>query len=442
MKRTSQACDLVLWLGSLIGRQESESGKGFPATAERAISKSMGYSRWAITAVLGLLMAASSFGQVKGLYSYTAGQAMLPAVATTASSSRSSYIVTMSMAGPGETMELRAWNDAGGYLVRIGTANWTPGTGPSAFAYAIATLDANRVVAAYADESSNLYVGVWMVGATNPSPFYLQGMGSTTASGSLGPAYGAGLAITALSATEVVTAAVDPAGNLRVQTWAIDAYGDVALQNTEVGGGILNVFMTAINSTQVATAVDSNDGDSVIRVWQIGAGGAITKQGDYSLTGANNITTGIALAPLGGLLGNYEVMTSYAHNIVSKGVPVGTELQVRSWGISSAGNVTIGQTGTDANGAFESAIAWTPGLNPVTVSMENTSGGTTESAAEAWKYNATSWSVSSSTNITEVTNPGSITLVSEGTSGGVNYYVAAFPDSSGNLRVEVLSYTP
>jgi hypothetical protein len=442
MKRTSAACDLVLWIGSLVGRQESGIRKGFTANVQRAISKSMGYSRCAIMAVLGLLMAASSFGQVKGLYSYTAGQAMLPVVATTASSSRSSYIVTMSMAGPGEAMELRAWNDAGSSLVRIGTADWTPGTGPSAFAYAIATLDANRVVAAYVDESSNLYVGVWMVGATNPSPFYLQGMGSTTASGSLGPTYNTGLAITALSATEVVTAAVDPAGNLRVQTWAIDAYGDVTLQNTEVGGGILDVFMVAINSTQVATAVDANSGDNVIRVWQIGSGGAITKQGDYSLTGANNITTGIALAPLGGLLGNYEVMTSYSHNILSKGVPVGTDLQVMSWSISSAGNVTSGQTGTDANGAFQSAIAWTPGVSPVTVSIENTSSGTPESGAEAWKYNETSWSVSSSTNLTEVTNPGSVALVSEGSSGGSIYYVAAFPDSSGNLRVEVLSYTP
>jgi hypothetical protein len=423
--------------------QTTGNVKGCKGAAARAIRASVGYLRWAILSLSGLFLAASTFAQApKLLYYDKQGPAIGPVVATTAPSSpccRAAYIVSMSQKGAGGPVQLYAWNDAGTMLVNIAKENWNPGSG-NPLAYGIATLDANRVVTAYVDETSTLYLGVWAVGYTTPSVFYLQGQSSVTASGPLGPLGNQGVSVTALSSSEVVTATEDPSGDLRVQTWNIDASGSVTQQSTEVAGSIYYPYVVAINANQVVTAADSLTGNvRKLIVWKIGSDGGITRQGSLGISNTNSspLLSGMALAPLGGFLGNYEVMT------VAEAIINGQILtEVQSWNISSTGQVTQGLTGTDIQKSdTATGIAWTPNLNPFTATLVSDDG-ETGGIIEMWKNSGTTkWTVFDS-NYLGGNSPSALSSVSvaaEGTDSSRAYFVVAYVGAAGNLNVQVWS---
>jgi hypothetical protein len=423
--------------------QTTENRKGGKGGAARAIRSTLGYLRWATLSLSGLFLAASTFAQApKLLYSYTGGPAVGPVVATTAPTSpccRAAYIVSMSQKGIGGPVQLYAWNDAGTTLVNLAKENWNPGSG-NALAYGIATLDANRVVAAYVDETSTLYLGVWAVGYTTPSVFYLQGQSSITASGPLGPLGSQGVSVTALSSSEVATATEDPAGNLRVQTWNIDSSGSVTQQSTAVAGSIFYPYIVAINSNQVVTAADALTGDTrKLIVWKIDSAGGITRQGSLGISNSDStaLLSGIALAPLGGLLGNYEVMTAELAIINGQ-----TLTEVTSWEISSSGQVTLGAKGTDIEqSASAVGIAWTPNLNPFPATLSADKEGYTGGIMEMWKYSGGVWSVFDS-NYLSGNQPSSFSTVgvaAEGTDSSRAYFVVAYTGGAGNLNVQVWS---
>jgi hypothetical protein len=412
----------------------------------------MAYLRLAAVIALCLMMATRACAQniPSELYGKTAGSALYAAVATTTPLSspccRAAYVVTMSNALLGAPVELIAWHDTGSALVQIATANWNPGAG-NTYGYASTTLDANRVVAAYVDEKSTLYVGVWMVGAAKPSALYLQGFGSVAASGTSVQAGISGISITALSSTEVVTAAKDPNGDLRVQTWGIGANGSVTPQGTAIGGTIQNPYIVAINTTQVVTAVDTQSNERKLVAWEIGSGGTITRQGSLAVNeGAGNITTGIALAPLGGILGTYEVMTSNEEYTNDNGCGgSGYAVQITSWTISSAGAVTLGKSQTGGWGCnnYASATAWTPSLVPFTVELDFLAPDYTI-VAETWLYTGTGWIENGIAGDNTLTDPfGNVAIAAEGTdASGRGYFVTAFPGTGGVLQVQVWSYYP
>jgi len=430
------------WKERKSEEQTTGNRKGCKRGAARAIRASVGCLRWATLSLSVLFLAANALAQApKMLYYDKEGPAMGPVVATTAPTSpccRAAYIVSMSQTGPGGPVQLYAWNDAGTMLVNIAKQNWNPGRG-NALAYGIATLDANRVVTAYADENSTLYLGVWAVGYTTPSLFYLQGEGSVTASGPVGPLGNQGVSVTALSSSEVVTATEDPSGDLRVQTWNISASGWVTQQSTAVAGSIYYPYVVAINANQVVTAADELSANvRKLIVWNIDGSGGITKQGSLGVSDTNSETmlSGIALAPLGGFLGNYEVMT------VAEAIINGQILtEVQSWSISSTGQVTKGLTGTDIQqNDIATGIAWTPNLNPFTATLVKDAS-ETGGIIEMWKNTGTKWSVFESNYL-----PGnapnalsSVSVAAEGTDSSRAYFVVVYEGAAGNLNVQVWS---
>jgi len=277
------------------------------------------------------------------------------------------------------------------------------------------------------------------VGYTTPSIFYLQGEGSVTASGPLGPLGSQGVSVTALSSSEVVTATEDPSGDLRVQTWNISASGSVTQQSTAVAGSIYYPYVVAINANQVVTAADEQSANiRRLIVWSIDGSGGITKQGNIGVsdTSSEIMLSGIALAPLGGFLGNYEVMT------VAEALINGQFLtEVQSWNISSTGQVTKGLTGTDTQqNDIATGIAWTPNVNPFTATLVKDLS-ETGGIIEMWKNTGTKWTVFDSSYL-----PGnapnalsSVSVAAEGTDSSRAYFVVAYEGAAGNLNVQVWS---
>jgi hypothetical protein len=420
--------------------------------ASRDGDLNIGY-RWAAMLLAGPLMASGAFAQTV-LYSYTTTNPGVGAlVATTAPPSgsyRGEYVVTMSQASTGGAVELRAFRDSTTELTRVGgvTLDEEPIN-----AYALATLDANRVVSAYVDTTGTLYVSVWSVGVAD---FYLQGQNSASSSGILEPflpnSAPLGVSITALSPTEVVTAATDPSGNLRVQTWGISATGAVTPpQDTAIGGPITYPYIVAINASQVVTVDDTNlhseyptaSSMRELIVWQINSEGGITQQGSVREP-ENGLTFGLANGPLGGFLGG-------GYSVITPSVDVENfSLSVTSWNISqTGGDITQGTT-TSTKNVFSdqwgsAAIAWSPNLAPFSA----TAGGPAPDGdieLELWGIQNNSWYPID--KVPDFGGPGGyagdygvigVAVAAEGTAGSDGYFVVVFTNASGNVVLQVCS---
>jgi hypothetical protein len=431
--------------------------KRFLRTAARGTT---GY-RWAAMLLLALLVTATAFAQ-EALYGYTTTSLVVaPVVATTApptGSYRAQYVVSMSQIRPNGAVELRAFSDSTTALTRIGDVILDE---EPINAYALATLDANRVVSAYVDNNGTLYVAVWVVG---PADFYMQGQGSAPSSGFLGiiPGFAApvGVSITALSPTEVATAATDPSGNLRVQTWGISSTGAVTPpqdpQDTAIGGPIAYPYIVAINANQVVTVDDTNlASDGVITAnstreviaWQVNSDGAITRQGSLSVP-ENGYTSGLAVGPLGGFLGGgYSVITGSIDQATD-------ELEVNEWSISqTGGQVTAGLATSTKNQfccALIAAVAWSPNLAPFTVVEASAPGPSTGVYLELWNVENNSWYVfgsnyDASAGYVEAEGwdygapVGGLAVAAEGIAGSHGYFVVAVTNSALQLVLQVCS---
>jgi hypothetical protein len=404
--------------------------------------------------LLALVTAASSFAQApKLLYHSNEAPAIGPvigtAVATTGSTGtccRSPYIVVATNNGTpiGNPLQLQFWNDTGAKLVYVASATWDPGSA-NCTSYALATLDSSKIVAACIDSFYNLHLSVWAVTGTSPADFYEMGEQSVSSSG-LGSFGSFGVSVTALSPTEVVTAAADPSHDLRVQTWSIAVSGSTATvtqQHTATAGEVWFPYVVALNGTQVVTATDSYTSSTrEVIAWSVDSSGDITRQSDLKLSSSGTSTmSGIALAPLGGLFGSYEVMTVAQNN------PDATDnfsTFVTSWDISSAGVVTGGNkgSGTEQNIYSSSVgIAWTPGLYPFTVSLTTPVSGPTGGRAEQWTYSSPKWTVKDGTNVggNHPNPPYGVAVASAGSDSTLIYYVVTYTGEGGSVNIQLWS---
>jgi len=412
--------------------------------------------------LLALFMAASSFAQAPKLLYYgvespTAGLVAGSAVATTGSGTPSPYIVvaTLNSTATGQPLQLQFWNATGtttaGKLAYVTTATWNPEPG-GCVSYALATLDSSKIVAVCGDTFNNLHLSVWRVAGASPSDFYEMGEQSVASSGIAES--GSYVSVTALSPTEVVTAATDPSQNLRVQTWNIaitgsstEPFATVTQQHTAIAGAIWFPFVVALNGTQVVTATDSYTTPPSTRkviAWSVDSSGDITRSPhDLEVaTDGTSAISGIALAPLGGLFGNYEVMT--VTQVIPASYGSNHPTYVTSWDISSTGVVTGGNSGsgTEQNIADGSSvgIAWTPSLYPFTVSLTTSDSGVNGGRAEQWHYSA-AWSVLDGTNVGgNQPNPFSgVAVASAGNDSTLAYYVVTYTGEGGDVNIQVWS---
>lgn len=420
-----------------------------------AVSRSTRYLRYTAMSLLALFLAASSFAQAPKLLYYGVeapqiGPVVGSAVATTGSTStgRSPYIVvaTNNAIATGQPVELQFWNDTGSKVVYVATNTWNPEPGGCS-SYALATLDSSKIVAACIDIYYNLHLSVWAVTGASASDFYEMGEQSVASSGlgSFGPF---GVSVTALSPTEVVTAATDPSQDLRVQTWGIAISGSsatVTQQHTATGGAIWFPYVVALNGTQVVTAADAYTNPATTRTviaWSVDSSGAITRQKDLSVKSGNTSTiSGIALAPLGGLFGNYEVMTV---DQVNPSLFGNFTTHVTSWDISTAGVVTGGNSGSgNEENVYSSSvgIAWTPGLYPFTISLATPDSGPNTGHAEQWTFGGGTWSVKDGTNVggNHPNPPYGVAVASAGSDSTYAYYVVTYTGMGGNVNIQLWS---
>jgi hypothetical protein len=461
MKPAAQCSYLTPQSQAQVTRQVAESLPSGPKgkSVASAVRSSTRYLHYIAMSLLALFMAASSFAQAPkllyhGVEAPTLGPVIGTAVATTGSTGtccRSPYIVvaTDNPTAIGEPLQLQFWNDTGSKLVYVTSATWNPAPG-GCTSYALATLDSSKVVAACIDDAYYLHLSVWRVAAASASSFYEMGEQSVASSG-LGNFGSFGVSVTALSPTEVVTAATDPSHNLRVQTWNIATYGSstepfatVTQQHTAVAGEIWFPFVVALNGTQVVTASDSYTSSTrKVIAWSVDSSGDITRQHDLQLGSSDTSTmSGIALAPLGGFLGGgYEVMTIAQNN------PDATDnysTYVTSWDISSAGVVSGGNSGsgTEQNVYSSSVgIAWTPSLYPFTVSLTTSDSLVTGGRVEQWQYGSGKWSVVHGTNVggNHPNPPYGVSVAGAGSDSTLTYYVVIYTGVGGDVNIQVWS---
>jgi hypothetical protein len=461
MKPTAQCSHLVPQHETQVTRQIAESLPHGPKVkgAASAVSASTRYLRHIAISFLTLFTAASSFAQApKLLYSGVEAPAVGPAigtaVATTGSTGtccRSPYIVVATnnpVAEMGDPLQLQFWNDTGSKLVYVTSATWSPAPG-GCTSYSLATLDSSKILAACIDNAYYLHLSVWRVAGASASDFYEMGEQSVASSGYGNFGY-YGVSITAISPTEVVTAAADPSHNLRVQTWGIAITGPptepaatVTQQHTAVGGAIWFPYVVALNGTQVVTASDSYTSSTrKVIAWSVDSSGDITRQGDFQVGSSDtDIMSGIALAPLGGLFGSYEVMT------ISQNNPDATDnfsTRVTSWDISSTGVVSGGNSGSGTEQNLYSSsvgIAWTPGLYPFTVSLTTSDSGVTGGRAEQWHYTSPTWSVLYGTSVGgNHPNPASgVAVAGAGSDSTLIYYVVTYVGTGGDVNIQLWS---
>jgi hypothetical protein len=432
------------------GLPSSPKGKGLAS----AVRSSTHYLRYIAMFLLALCIAGSCFAQApKLLYHGVEAPALGPvvgtAVATTGSTGtccRSPYIVVATNNGTsiGNPLQLQFWHDTGAKLVYVTSATWNPGSA-SCTSYALATLDSSKIVAACIDSFYYLHLSVWAVTGTSPADFYEMGEQSVSSSG-LGGFGNFGVSVTALSPTEVVTATADPSHDLRVQTWNIAVSGSTATvtqQHTATAGEIWFPYVVALNGTQVVTAADSyTSSKRTVIAWSVDSSGAITRQKDLTVSSSGTSTmSGIALAPLGGLFGNYEVMTIAQNN---PDATYNFSTHVTSWDISTAGVVTGGNSGsgTEQNVYSSSVgIAWTPGLYPFTVSLTTSDSLVEGGRAEQWQYGSPKWSVLHGTNVggNHPNPPYGVSVAGAGSDSTLAYYVVCYTGTGGDVNIQVWS---
>jgi hypothetical protein len=456
MKPTAQCSYLVPQSATQGTRQVAES---LPSGATSAVRSSARYLRYIAMSLLALFLAASSFAQAPKLLYYgveapSLGPVVGTAVATTGSTAtccRSPYIVvaTNNPTATGEPLQLQFWNDTGSKLVYVTSATWNPAPG-GCTSYALGTLDSSKIVAACIDSFNSLHLSVWRVAGASASSFYEMGEQSVSSSG-LGSFGDLGVSVTALSPTEVVTAATDPSHDLRVQTWGIaitgsptEPFATVTPQHDAVAGEIWFPFVMALNGTQVVTATDSYTSSTrEVIAWSVDSSGDITRQSDLKVGSSGTSTmSGIALAPLGGFLGGgYEVMTIAQNNPDSTG---NFSTHVTSWDISSAGVVTGGNSGsgTEQNVYSSSVgIAWTPSLYPFTVSLTTSDSLVDGGRVEQWQYSSPTWSVVHGTNVggNHPNPPYGVAVAGAGSDSTLTYYVVTYTGVGGDVNIQVWS---
>jgi len=457
MKPTAQCSYLTPQREAQNTRRVSESLRSSPKAKRlaSAVRSSTRYLRYLAMSLLAPFLVASSFAQApKLLYSGVEAPMIGPvvgtAVATTGSTGtccRSPYVVVATNNGTatGEPLQLQFWNDTGSKLVHVTTATWNPAPG-GCTSYALATLDSSKIVAACIDSFYYLHLSVWRVSGASPADFYEMGEQSVSSSG-LGGFSSFGVSVTALSSTEVVTAATDPSQDLRVQTWRIAVSGSTATvtqQHTATASEIWFPYVVAINGTQVVTAADSyTSSKRTVIAWSVDSSGAITRQKDLTLSSSGTSTiSGLALGPLGGFLGGgYEVMTVAQ---VNPGLFGNYTTEVTSWDISSAGVVSGGNSGTGTEENVNSSsvgIAWTPNLYPFTVSLTTSDTAVKGGRAEQWTYSSGSWSVLKGTSLggNHPNPPYGVAVASAGSDSTLTYYVITYTGVGGDVNIQVWS---
>jgi hypothetical protein len=233
-------------------------------------------------------------------------------------------------------------------------------------AVAAADLNSSQIVTAVVDQNGTLQLRTWAVGGTAGiaalNAGYLSSVNTASPQGST-PFLG----IAALSATEVVTAYQDPAGNLILQQWNIPTDGVPAPVGKALNlGGAINVkcdgpdgapmqpAFGAPSKIAIATvdpalgmfvtaASDANQ-NLYVDVWTLGSDGTFGTGGQSCVpdivNGANpGLAIGAGYGPVIETAGKYHFVTTQ-HYAVTPIINSVQNFEVLYWDISSTGAIS------------------------------------------------------------------------------------------------------
>jgi hypothetical protein len=296
---------------------------------------------------------------------YTDAYGEATAVATTTpslSNPRSSYVVAAIPYATGN-LEIKAWQDTTAKLVEIG--HYHAGGNPIS-AVAAVGLDSSHVVTADVDVTGIFSLNTWTLGGSVPI-IALNGYDSpanTAAPSSVG--------VTALGATQVVTASQDNLQNLILQAWTV---GDTSAQPVKFGpeangGAVLQLSIAALDSQTVITATTNEKDDLVITTWGVSSAGVQMQDQYVQPTQVSGSTPDVSIAA--GTVTHFAAIFPYVTSsrvAVTPIVNTGDVVEVLYWTISSSGKISkptveVGSLNTQAR---VTAACMLPGNVPMSI---------------------------------------------------------------------------
>jgi hypothetical protein len=294
------------------------------------------------------------------------GPAAVTATAGTLENDRSGFMVAAFADNVGN-LEVEAWQDTTKELNKVGQVH---ASGLPIVAVAAADLNSSEVVTADIDNEGDLTVSTWTVGTSG-----IAALNSSTSSGaatSLG--FAPFLAMTSLSATEVVIAYCNPEGNLIVQAWNIPSGGQPEPVGTPTNGGpVAEIAIAAIDSETVITATNDTSDNLYVTTWGVDSTGVHQQGQTMASKSAGVLTPRVAIAA--GTVYSFSVTTLPPEKVTRYAVtPIADasdNLEVLYWQISSSGT-TITKTaeklwGTGHDDITATAAVMLPSGVPVSV---------------------------------------------------------------------------
>jgi hypothetical protein len=294
------------------------------------------------------------------------GPAAVTATAGTVENDRAGFMVA-AFADDVGNLEVKAWQDTTKELTKVGQVH---ASGLPITAVAAADLNSSEVVTADIDNEGELTVSTWTVGTSGIAALNSSTSSAGTAS-SLG--FAPFLAMTSLSATEVVIAYSNPVGDLIVQAWNIPSGGEPQPVGTPTNGGpVAEIAIATIDSATVITATNDTSANLYVTTWGVDSTG-VHQQGQTKESKRAGVL-GPRVAIAAGTVYNFshtvpfETATRYAVTPIAN---ANDNLDVLYWQISSSGT-TITKTaekdyGTEHDDITATAAVMLPSGVPISV---------------------------------------------------------------------------
>jgi len=300
----------------------------------------------AATASLTLMTAAAQ-AQAPQLLKYSAsiattGPAALATTNGTFHDPRSEYVVAATTDTKGKLV-VTAWQDTTKALKQVGQSDLG---GNKVEALAATGLDASHIVTADIDDQGTLYIKTWTIGGS--AGIALLNTESVLNTGA--PLYvePPDLAVSATSATQVVTALQDANGDLSVQAWSVSdtSTAPMPMGSAWNGGPANQVSMAVIDSATVITAATLPFTNTlVITTLGVDSSG-VHLQDQKTLPGVvggglyPSVSIGAGSELVGGLIGDGLPGVTEVRSAFTPIVTASENIEVIYWNISSSGKIS------------------------------------------------------------------------------------------------------
>jgi hypothetical protein len=166
------------------------------------------------------------------------------------------------------------WSTYEGSLVRNGDAIYAPQQEEGSLPTSISAvgLDSGHIVTAHVDGTGRLTIISWQIGCTSSAVCLVKSASVPNYATTEYPYSPQAVSVTALSSTQVVTAAVNYVNQLAVQVWNINptTYLPTAAAPAQTYELVQAVTVAAINSFQVVTAAQNQDGTVELALFNVG----------------------------------------------------------------------------------------------------------------------------------------------------------------------------